>query len=73
MTLELLIHAVVRQTAFLIAQLATTGGTRVPLDRIPAEVFLELVRQLERQGVSRRVSADMFGLGLRTYQRKSSA
>lgn len=70
MTLELLIHSVVRQTAFLIAQLATTGGTRVPLDRIPAEVFLELVRQLERQGVSRRVSADMFGLGLRTYQRK---
>lgn len=70
MTLELLIHSVVRQTAFLIAQLATTGGTRVPLDRIPAGVFLELVRQLERQGVSRRVSADMFGLGLRTYQRK---
>lgn len=70
MTLELLIHSIVRQTAFLIAQLATAGGTRVPLDRIPAEVFLELVRQLERQGVSRRVSADMFGLGLRTYQRK---
>jgi hypothetical protein len=28
------------------------------------------VRELERQGVSRKVSADMFGLGLRTYQRK---
>jgi hypothetical protein len=70
MTLEFLIHSIVRQTAFLIAQMATAGGSRVPLNRIPAEVFLELVRQLEQQGVSRRVSADMFGLGLRTYQRK---
>lgn len=34
------------------------------------QVFLDLVRELERQGVSRKVSADMFGLGLRTYQRK---
>jgi DNA-binding PadR family transcriptional regulator len=33
-------------------------------------VFLDLVHELERQGVSRKVSADMFGLGLRTYQRK---
>src|SRR5690606_807132 len=32
--------------------------------------FLDLVRELERQGVSRKVSADMFGLGLRTYRRK---
>jgi hypothetical protein len=70
MTLELLIHSILRKTAFLIAQLATAGGSRVPLERVPAEVFLELVKQLERQGVSRRVSADMFGLGLRTYQRK---
>jgi len=29
-----------------------------------------LVTELERQGVSRKVSADMFGLGLRTFQRK---
>lgn len=70
MTLELLIHSIVRQTTILIAQLATSGGTRAPLAQIADQVFLDLVRELERQGVSRRVSADMFGLGLRTYQRK---
>lgn len=70
MTLELLIHSIVRQTTILIAQLATSGGTRAPLAQIADQVFLDLVRELERQGVSRRVSADMFGVGLRTYQRK---
>jgi hypothetical protein len=70
MTLELLIHSIVRQTTILIAQLATAGGARAPLAQIADQVFLDLVRELERQGVSRRVSADMFGLGLRTYQRK---
>jgi hypothetical protein len=70
MTLELLIHAIVRQTTILIAQLATSGGVRAPLAHVANQVFLDLVRELERQGVSRKVSADMFGLGLRTYQRK---
>lgn len=70
MTVELLIQAIVRQTTLLIAQLATTGGTRAPLAHVAHQVFLDLVRELERQGVSRKVSADMFGLGLRTYQRK---
>ncbi len=70
MTVELLIHAVVRQTTILIAQLATAGGLRAPLAQIANRVFLDLVRELERQGVSRKVSADMFGLGLRTYRRK---
>lgn len=70
MTLDLLIQAIVRQTTILIAQLATSHGSRAPLAQIADQVFLELVRELERQGVSRKVSADMFGLGLRTYQRK---
>src|SRR5512145_1463411 len=70
MTIELLIRAIVRQTMILIAQLATSGGTRAPLTRVADQVFLDLVRELSRQGVSRKVSADMFGLGLRTYQRK---
>jgi hypothetical protein len=70
MTLELLIHSIVRQTTILIAQLATSGGARAPLAQVADQVFIDLVRELERQGVSRRVSADMFGLGLRTYQRK---
>ena len=70
MTIELLIHAIVRQTTILIAQLATSRGIRAPLAQIASQVFMDLVRELERQGVSRKVSADMFGLGLRTYRRK---
>lgn len=70
MTIERLIHAIVRQTTVLIAQLATSRGVRAPLAQIANQVFIDLVRELERQGVSRKVSADMFGLGLRTYRRK---
>jgi len=70
MTIEILIHAIVRQTTILIAQLATSRGVRAPLAQIADQVFMDLVRELERQGVSRKVSADMFGVGLRTYRRK---
>jgi hypothetical protein len=70
MTLNLLIQAIVRQTTILIAQLATARGSRAPLAQVASQVFLDLVHELERQGVSRKISADMFGLGLRTYQRK---
>jgi DNA-binding MarR family transcriptional regulator len=69
MNVELLIHAIVRQTTILIAQLATSNGLRAPLAHIANQVFADLVRELERQGVSRKVSADMFGMGLRTYRR----
>src|SRR6201995_611704 len=70
MTVELLIQAIVRQTTVLIAQLATSGGVRAPLAHVANQVFLDLAAELERQGVSRKVSADMFGLALRSYQRK---
>lgn len=70
MTVDLLIHAIVRQTTILIAQLATSRGLRAPLATVANQVFLDLVSELERQRVSRKVSADMFGLGLRTYRRK---
>lgn len=70
MTTDFLIHAIVRQTTLLIAQLATSPGIRAPLAQIANQVFLDLVGELERQRVSRKVSADMFGLGLRTYRRK---
>ncbi|MGC4087439.1 MAG: hypothetical protein QM756_06025 [Polyangiaceae bacterium] len=33
-------------------------------------MFLDLARELEAQGVSRKVSADMFGMALRAYIRK---
>jgi hypothetical protein len=70
MTIELLIQAIVRHTTILIAQLATAQGVRAPLAQIADQVFMDLVRELEREGVSRKVSADMFGLGLRTFRRK---
>ncbi len=71
MNVQLLIDSVVRQTTVLIAQLATSGGVRAPLSQIAGQVFLSLARELEEQGVSRKVSADMFGMALRTYQRKT--
>ncbi|HEV8244814.1 MAG TPA: hypothetical protein VGP93_03565 [Polyangiaceae bacterium] len=70
MNVPLLIGAIVRQTTVLIAQLATTGGVRAPLAQVADQVFGDLVRELERQGVSRKVSADMFGMTLRSYQRR---
>jgi hypothetical protein len=67
---QLLIDQVVRQTMILIAQLATSGGARAPLAHIADRVFLELARELEAQGLSRKVTADMFGVALRSYRRR---
>ncbi|MEL6178654.1 MAG: hypothetical protein AAFS10_06855, partial [Myxococcota bacterium] len=66
----LLIDAIVRQTVVLIAQMATTGGQRAPLAHVANQVFLGLVSELQNQGVNQKVTADMFGMALRTYQRK---
>ena len=70
MNVQLLIDSIVRQTTVLIAQLATSGGVRAPLAHIANQVFLELSAELDTQGVSRKVSADMFGMALRAYLRK---
>jgi hypothetical protein len=70
MNAQVLIDSVVRQITVLIAQLATSGGVRAPLAHIAHQVFLELATELEAQGVSRKVSADMFGMALRAYIRK---
>jgi hypothetical protein len=67
---RLLIDAIVQQTTVLIAQLSTAAGLRSPLAHVADQVFLSLAQEIERQGVSRKVVADMFGLALRTYQRK---
>jgi hypothetical protein len=67
---QLLIDAVVQQVTVLIAQLATSGGLRAPVAQIGSQVFVQLAHELEAQGVSRKVSADMFGMALRAYQRK---
>lgn len=70
MNVQLLIDSIVRQTTVLVAQLATSGGLRAPLAHVANRVFLDLATELERQNVSRKVSADMFGLALRGYQRR---
>jgi hypothetical protein len=65
-----LIDTVVQQTTLLIAQLATSAGIRAPLANIADQVFLDLAREIEQQGVTRNVVADMFGMALRSYQKK---
>jgi len=67
---RLLIDAIVQQTTVLVAQLSTAAGSRSPLAHVVDEVFLSLAQEIERQGVSKKVVADMFGLALRSYQRK---
>ena len=71
MDIQLLIDSIVRQTTVLVAQLATAGGVRAPLSHVAGQVFVELSRALEEQGISRKVRADMFGMALRSYQRKT--
>jgi predicted transcriptional regulator len=70
MTVQLLIDAIVRQVTVLIAQLATSGGIRAPLSHVANQVFVDLANELTAQGISRKVSADMFGMALRAYIRK---
>lgn len=67
---KLLIDAIVQQTTVLIAQLSTAAGIRAPLAHIADQIFLDLALEIERQGVGRKVVADMFGMALRSYQRR---
>jgi hypothetical protein len=60
----------VRQTTVLIARLSTAAGVRSPLGHIADEVFSGLVSELNHQGVSNKVIADMFGMALRSYRQK---
>lgn len=70
MRTRFIIDAVVQQTTILIAELATAAGVRAPLSHVANQVFLELARAIEAQGVPRKIAADMFGLALRSYQLK---
>ncbi len=70
MNSRLLIDAIVRQSMVLIAQLSTVDGVRSPLSHIADEVFVNLVRELESQGLGKKIIADMFGLALRSYRQK---
>jgi len=70
---QLLITTIVQQTMVFIAQLATAGGVRAPLVRVADDLFLGLTRELAAQGLTKKVIADMFGMGLRTYHRRVQA
>jgi hypothetical protein len=70
MHIKMLIDSIMQQTTVLIGQLSTAAGVRAPLARIADQVFVDLARELESQGVGRRVAADMFGMALRSYQKK---
>jgi len=72
MNTALLIDAIVRQTTVLIAALATATGQRATLSHVADQVFADLVRELNDQGVGHKVIADMFGMALRTYHRRVS-
>lgn len=71
MNIKLLIDSIMRQTTVLIAQLSTAAGVRAPLAHVADQVFLQLAREIEAQGVGRKVVADMFGMALRGYQLKT--
>lgn len=71
MHLRLLIDGIVRQTTVLLAQISTSAGVRSPLSHIADQVFFELAKEIEAQGIKRRVAADMFGMALRAYQKKT--
>ena len=70
MHIKMLIDSIMQQTTVLIGQLSSAAGVRAPLARIADQVFVDLAQELESQGVSRRVAADMFGMALRSYQKK---
>lgn len=70
MNIRLLIDSVMQQTTVLIGQLSTAAGVRAPLAKVADQVFLDLAKELDAQGVAQRVAADMFGLALRSYQKK---
>lgn len=70
MNVHLLIDAIVRQTTILLAQLATSSGSRAALGHTANQVFLDLAGELRQQGLSNTLIADMFGLSLRTYHNK---
>lgn len=65
----LLIQSIVRQTATLLTQLSTAAERRPPLAHITSQVYFDLAQELERLGVTRQVSADMFGLGAYAHRR----
>lgn len=70
MNVRFLIGRLVQHQAVLLAEIATSGGARAPLAELGDQIFIHLAEELDRRGVSRKVSADMFGMALRAYLKK---
>lgn len=67
---KLLLVAVVREMARLAAAIATYKDARASLAHLDVHLFGALADALQRQGVGRRVSADMLGMVKRAFLRK---
>jgi hypothetical protein len=70
MSLELLVDALTREAASLIASAATQGGARTSLAHLSDRLFHGLALELQALNVRRRVSADMLGMAPRAFLRK---
>jgi hypothetical protein len=70
MSLGLLVDALLRDAASLIAAVATHQGARVPLSQASDRLFHGLATELSKLNVKRRVGADMFAMAPRAYIRK---
>ncbi len=70
MSLELLVDALTRESATLIASAATHGGARTSLAHVSDRLFHGLAVELHALNVRRRVSADMLGMVPRAFLRK---
>lgn len=67
---RILMNMLVREMGIFVSHLATYNGERKPLAHSLDLMFLTIAEELDRQGISRKVAADMFEMVLRSYQRK---
>lgn len=70
MSLQSLARALIRDTATLVAAVATREGSRMPLGPLADRFFHGLACELHAMQIRRRVAADMFGMVPRAYLRK---
>lgn len=70
MSLQSLSRALIRDTATLVAAVATRESARMPLGPLADRFFHGLACELHAMQIRRRVAADMFGMVPRAYLRK---
>ena len=69
-SLHKLVYAIAYEAGAMTAHLANEKGVRRPINWVGDIFFLGVVDELERQGVPKKVAADLLGMSLRTYQRR---